>query len=93
MASDESWEMSSGSAPRTVCGRCAGATWKVLLLPARPRIWSDGREVHVRADGFGNFVTHEMFGRWPDLAHLAQLIVRFHPDYSPLARGGGELVA
>lgn len=85
-------EMSSSQGPagggdgRSLSGTFMGTRWSVLLDPRNPRIRIDEREIHVDADGHGGFVTHEMFGRWTDLALLAQLIVRYHPDYSPLAR-------
>jgi hypothetical protein len=82
-----------GLEPRVLSGTFAGARWQVSLDPRRPRIAIDGREVHVSPDGFGNFVSHAMFGRWSDLAILAQAIVRYHPDYSPLARRRDEPVA
>jgi hypothetical protein len=79
--------------PSRTSGSYRGAQWHVSLDPARPRIVIDRREVHVVSDGFGGFVTHEMFGRWYDLPELARAIVRFHPDYSPLARRRDEPVA
>jgi hypothetical protein len=82
-----------GVEPRVVSGTFAGARWQVLLDPQRPRISIDGREVHVRPDQFGTFVSHAVFGRWRDLTALAQTIVRHHPDYSPLARRRDEPVA
>jgi hypothetical protein len=82
-----------GFEPRVLSGTFAGARWQVMLDPERPRIAIDGREIHVVPDGIGSFVTHAMVGRWNDLALLAQAIVRYHPDYSPLARRRDEPVA
>jgi hypothetical protein len=103
MTSDDSYRgpgdeaFASGSArrgePSPTSGTFGGVEWRAILDPQRPRIVIDGREVDVKADGFGGFVTHQMFGRWYDLGELAQAIVRFHPDYSPLARRRDEPVA
>jgi hypothetical protein len=45
-----------------------------------------GRQLHLYADALGGWITHEMAGRWSDPAVLARNIIRFHPDFSPLAR-------
>jgi hypothetical protein len=69
-----------------LAGTFLDTTWRVVLDPVRPMIIIDGREIHLEPDGVGGYLTHEMFGRWRDVAELARAIVRFHPDYSPLAR-------
>lgn len=92
-SSDEAFSSGRGGEPTVLRGTFMGASWQALLDPEHPRIVIDGREAHVRADGFGNFVTHLMVGRWHDLGELAQAITMYHPSYSPLARRGDMTVA
>jgi hypothetical protein len=70
----------------TASGEFRGVPWAVTLEGEEVRLTIGGRSIHVMPDGVGSFVTHEMVGRWRDLGELAQMIVKYHPAYSPLAR-------
>jgi hypothetical protein len=74
--------------PSALSGTYLGASWRVVPDPERPRIVIDGREIHLERDSLGAFTSHLTFGRFTDPGEIARLVVRFHPDYSPLARRG-----
>lgn len=72
--------------PRPMSGEFRGVSWGVTVDGDDVRMTIGGRRIHLTPDGIGSFVTHEMVGRWRDLAELARTILKYHPDYSPLAR-------
>lgn len=86
-----SWSDEALQEPQATRGTLLGVDWEVGLDPAHPRIVIGGREVDVRPDGSGGFVSHQAFGHWTDLVALAHALVRSHPDFSPLARGQGTV--
>ena len=67
-------------------GSVLGVEWQAVIGPERATLTIGRRPVHITADGIGSYITHEMVGRWRDLGELASTIIRYHPDYSPLAR-------
>lgn len=71
-------------------GTFKGAQWVIRRDGNQAHLEVNGRPVHLRGDGEGGFTTHAMTGRWSNLAELADAIIRFHPEYSPLARSGGD---
>ncbi|HWB82134.1 MAG TPA: hypothetical protein VG755_44530 [Nannocystaceae bacterium] len=74
---------------RATRGEFLGTEWSISWEGDHPIITIGDRRVHVEPDGHGGFITHELAGRWSDPSEIADLLVRYHPDYSPLARSGG----
>ena len=88
---DETTARLGGEGPRELSGELLGARWSFRREGEHAVLTVGGRDVHLRADGVGSWVTHAMVGRWRDPAELARAILLFHPDYSPLAgRSGGR---
>lgn len=78
-----------GASPGTTArqGTHMGVSWSFQPSSDRMATLTIGdRQLHLYADAQNGWRTHAMEGRWTDVATLAQNIIRFHPDYSPLAR-------
>jgi hypothetical protein len=76
----------SGRENNVLKGSVRGMEWQAVIGPRQVSLKVGGKEVHVVRDEIGSFVTHVMNGRWRDIGELASAIIRYHPDYSPLAR-------
>lgn len=46
----------------------------------------NGQPVHLRTDLQGGWISHLMAGRWADPERLVQAIIKYHPNFNPLAR-------
>lgn len=81
-----------GGGERVASGDLLGVRWTARVEVNHVQLTIGGRAVHVTPDDTGTFVTHEMVGRWPDLRELAEMIIKYHPEYSPLARRNRNIV-
>lgn len=66
-------------------GEFLGVPWSIAFEGEDAVISIGEQRVHVHADGQGGFVSHEVVGRWRDPSQIADVLLRFHPDFSPLA--------
>ena len=67
-------------------GSVLGIRWEVVQRDGHTFMNINNHSIHLHPDELGSFTTHAVTGRWASLAELAQTIIRYHPDLSPLAR-------
>jgi hypothetical protein len=75
--------------PPADSGEFLGTHWTISYEGADAMITIGDQRIHVQGDGHGGYTCHEIVGRWQHPGEIADALVRYHPDYSPLARRGG----
>jgi hypothetical protein len=89
---DDPEAASRRSGGRELRGTYRGVEWRAVTGREHATLTIGGRTIHVTPDDVGSFVSHAIVGRWRDLEEMAMALLRYHPDYSPLARRPGNEV-
>lgn len=67
-------------------GEVLGVAWRLEAQDGQAALRLGDRLVPIQRDADGCYVTDALHGCWPDPAAIAEQLLRFSPDHSPLAR-------